>query len=617
MAYERIPLALGTTVEGANGKYTIIDNNTNRTAVFKSGGSTLVYLVAFEGNTGSDITGTIFLLKEIYPRKEKPVGALARGDDGRTLVEVVEGSGGLATLEQHIKRTRKEVQISQNKARDDDLISHKFDAFYEKERYYVVDIYKSKAQTLDEFMAANKMFGHLKSALLIGKHLCEALSLFHSGDAAYLHLDIKPDNILTTTIAGADNFPKLRLIDFNSAHQLDINGQIEDLDSEEVRAGITSNRGFSPKEVIHKDTQGHLINKASDIYSVVAVMYWAIFNDYYGRKSGEVFSQNIISKDAANFMDFSNFFIESLNDFFIQFTDRRPDTLKRWSKYTTYELLVAINELLQQCDLELHNILINDLEKAKENAYKIHKIEGVKKTPPEYSDEYSKEKEYCRKKKLWPTGVIPKELYETLPLKWRALSQLRATSFVLLLMFFFYIFLSLRSQISENIPSIIGLLIGFWIYNAICSRLFGEWKNSVSYMDCLGYTLAKWTFLLFMTGVGLMLYILDIYLIYDFWGLLSVSSPLLYLASFFAILHIIIYSLFRWSQGVSNKILINNDYQREIDALISQSALSELEERIPKGYKDVFVIQKLIDIAKENELIKLDAVINAYNLTLH
>ena len=620
MAYKRIPLAAGTTIEGGNGKYTIIDNDTPRTPIFKSGSSTLVYLVAFEGNAASDIDGTIFLLKEVYPTKEKPIGALTRGGNGRTLVEVIEGSGGLSILKQHIQRIRKEVRISQNKACGDDLISYKFDAFYEEERYYTVDVYKSNAQTLDTYMAANKIFGHVKPALLIGQHLCEALNVFHNGEAPYLHLDIKPDNILTTTIPGADNFPILRLIDFNSAHQLDSNGQIKDLDLDEIRASITSNKGFSPQEVIHKDTQGHLINKASDVYSIAAVIYWAVFNDYLGHtdsKNNRSPSHSIVAPDDPRFIDFSHFFVEALNNFFIHFTDRHPDTIKQWSRYTIEALRTAIGKLLQQCDLELHHILIHELKTAKENACKIHLIERVKKNPPEYSAEYSKENEIRRKIKMWPTGLIPKELYETLPLRWRALTNLQWMSYSLLVLFYFNLFVLLRPPILSNIPLIIGLAILYFVYSRMCAHFFWESKKSVNYRDCLGYVVAKWAFLLFLIAAGLKLYMLEIYIFYDLW--LSLSWPgdmAIYLITGFGILHIIFLSLSRWGIGRANKILLNNDYQREIDSLISQSVLSELKAQLPEAYTDIFVIQRLIDVAEENEFIRIDEAVSAYRLTL-
>ena len=89
------------------------------------------------------------------------------------------------------------------------------------------------------------------------------------------------------------------------------------------------------------------------------------------------------------------------------------------------------------------------------------------------------------------TSKEEKAIWDKLPPIWRFFSQYGLARWSLI-SFWGFLFIAYRSQISDNIPFVIGSLFVVFINNSITTKFFTHYEKSAKFSDCLGYTLAKW-----------------------------------------------------------------------------------------------------------------------------
>ena len=163
------------------------------------------------------------------------------------------------------------------KFKDESLILSKLDHPYVVEvysnfdanstSYYVMK--KIEGLTLNEYVTRHGCM-NLKDALSILQTAFEALKYVHENKL--LHLDIKPDNLITTE---TQSFFKTYLIDF---------GLCKSIKDDTLKAKLSGSKqagspGYSPLELsITRDKDAKLIelNTAADIYSLGATLYFLL-----------------------------------------------------------------------------------------------------------------------------------------------------------------------------------------------------------------------------------------------------------------------------------------------------------------------------------------------------
>jgi len=198
------------------------------------------------------------------------------------------------------------------------------------------------------------------------------------------------------------------------------------------------------------------------------------------------------------------------------------------------------------------------------------------------------------------TSKEEKAIWDKLPPIWRFFSQYGLARWSLI-SFWGFLFIAYRSQISNNIPFVIGSLFFIFINNSMTTKLFTHYKKSAKFSDCLGYTLAKW---------AIAFLILPVWILNKFYNIGSFdfsNVPYmlpLYATIICAVIRIITVSLYRCAKGKWNT-LCSTDTK---NTLINESIL----HKIPQEYWTDTDIQKLIDITNEDKLQSLSKALEIF-----
>ncbi len=130
--------------------------------------------------------------------------------------------------------------------------------------------------------------------------LCSILNIYH--DKGYLHLDIKPENLLITK-------ESMYLFDFDSLiSKKEVNG------SGSLR--ISYSHGFSAPELVRGDRKA--ISEATDVFSVGAIIFYKMFNrvpELEDRKREAHYNYDEISKNYEE-IEYPRKFYKKLDEFF-------------------------------------------------------------------------------------------------------------------------------------------------------------------------------------------------------------------------------------------------------------------------------------------------------------
>ena len=203
---------------------------------------------------------------------------------------------------------------------------------------------------------------------------------------------------------------------------------------------------------------------------------------------------------------------------------------------------------------------------------------------------------------------MSKELFETLPLKWRALSGLKLTANVFYLWFLVSLFLAYRLQIFSYPVFVAASVCALWANHIVDRRMFWAYEKSVNYLDCLGYIVVKWSVLLIIISASWSLNVMG-FETFNFFDTASTNLTLLSVSAIFFVLYVAAKSLANWAEGVSFKTVIDNSFGQDISALIAESALCT----IPHEYHEVRTVETFIAIAEDNNFVSLAEVLQAYN----
>lgn len=137
-------------------------------------------------------------------------------------------------------------------------IVHIYDVFEENETvYYAMELLQGGS--LKDIVESNGPMAERQSIEYVTQ-IAEAVYFIHS--KGYLHLDIKPSNILLNSIGEAV------LIDFGISKHFYANGN-------NTVSILGASDGFSPLEQYSDNSRGH-INKSSDVYSLSATLLYLL-----------------------------------------------------------------------------------------------------------------------------------------------------------------------------------------------------------------------------------------------------------------------------------------------------------------------------------------------------
>ena len=558
---------------------------------FAAGGSSLVYKAVRDD-------GFLVLVKEVYHMATD--NCLARNQFGELLPPAKNKRGfSFAEFDQNRDLMRNKAEEAEKKymANITGYVEY-IESFEENNTFYSVISYKESYRNLKEYAAENPC--NLYSCLYAARRIADNLKVLHG--LGRLHLDIKPDNIIVTDENKSDPFPGIFLIDFNSMVRVNDRGELVDTEHGDV---VSCSLDYAAPEVIRGDLDK--VSFWSDTYSATKVLMWLLSGSPAGGSASGSISDSATGGQTV-YSGVSELFLDEIDGFLHRGLHHSTEPAESLRFKSVDDMLAAINHLIAR----QRETMIGWLKTAKANMSKIILIQKLQKAPPEFSDEpqYSKNAHIERKKRLFPNRRMPKELYETLPWRWRVLSQLKGTAPVFFILFALSLYLAFEDEIVLSFP-IALMLLGLLAHNAICAHLFAEWKTSASYVDCLGYILAKWSYLGILISIDqffcIIVYGGPIDYVFSFMYLVT-STEFLAIAAVFGILHIASQSAWRFAQGISNKILVDSDYQKEAESLIDSSALKHL----PAEYRDMFMIQALIDIAEQNtEPLSIQELISA------
>ncbi len=261
--YTRTELPNGTILNSEKNQYKIID-------FIAKGGQGLVYL--------AENTNKKYVIKELYPTElkysfiregsELKIGELC-SDRERDMWAWYKAN---AKKEQQIYN---KIFSSRNLANNDPYFLNSPDFFEENNTVYsVYDTFEGR--TIAKFIEDEKNNpDFLKRILGLLCIAAEKLEIIHE-KANILHLDISPGNIYVVSNSKKSDYETPYIIDFGSAYELN------ELKEQKESHRFSISDGYSAPEV-RRMAQGlnAQLNYSSDIYSLVAVLYSAIFGETY------------------------------------------------------------------------------------------------------------------------------------------------------------------------------------------------------------------------------------------------------------------------------------------------------------------------------------------------
>lgn len=216
------------------------------------------------------------LIKELFPLHDK--GAIYRDAEGRIIVE----ADGKETWERH-KRSFEygnEIHLSLKDEFPEIIVENWYTLRYHETFYTMLNY--TGGRSLGQELAISGQ--NLRALVVRTLKLLSALKAFHG--AGYLHLDIAPDNIL---LIGAGEDERVTLIDYNSVHP---RSTVRD----EKPSAFSRKEGYSAPEIIkHRIDE---IDCATDLYSVAAVFYRALFGAPLGASQRVLNSAPDVSQSA-------------------------------------------------------------------------------------------------------------------------------------------------------------------------------------------------------------------------------------------------------------------------------------------------------------------------------
>ena len=245
---KRTPLEKGKEIIFAGHRFRI-------SGVCGYGTSSIVYYAEDTGNNYQVI------VKEIYPAGL----GITRNDAGSLVIPTKESY----IFEEYIKRaenayklqTELHNNVSTNNAT---LFTYAQGKDKNKNTYYCASELKAGC-TLSDWIKKHKgdNKAYIPGLLKICRHITGVLKAYHKNKPSYIHLDIKPANILVVPIDEKDYI--IQMFDFDSVYT------IEELKNDHVRYSP----GYAAPEVMYFPYNIDIDH--TDIYSVGAILYEGIF----------------------------------------------------------------------------------------------------------------------------------------------------------------------------------------------------------------------------------------------------------------------------------------------------------------------------------------------------
>ena len=301
---------------------------------FKIGGvcgygtSSIVYYAEDIGNKNQVI------VKEIYPAGL----GITRNDDGSLAIPTESKD----IFDEYIKRAEKAYELQtelHNNVSTNNATLFTYAQGKDKNTYYCASELKAGC-TLSDWIKNHKgdNKAYIPGLLKICRHITGVLKAYHENEPSYIHLDIKPANILVVPIDEKDYI--IQMFDFDSVYT------IEELKNDYVR--------YSPRyaapEVMYFPYNIDIDH--TDIFSVGAILYEGIFGKPPGDEETEVWHQ----------FDFSE--VRALDSFSPELKPKLTEILKKTlsivvsSRFTAGELYNS--ELDEAIEIAQQELFIRD-----------------------------------------------------------------------------------------------------------------------------------------------------------------------------------------------------------------------------------------------------------------
>ena len=238
----RIPLEKGKEIIFAGHRFRI-------SGVCGYGTSSIVYYAEDTGNNYQVI------VKEIYPAGL----GITRNDAGSLAIP----TGSKDIFNKYIERAEKAYEL-QTKLHNNVSTNNATLFTYAQEntqnKYYCASELKAGC-TLSDWIKNHKgdNKAYIPGLLKICRHITGVLKAYHENEPSYIHLDIKPANILVVPIDEKDYI--IQMFDFDSVYT------IEELKNDHVRYSP----GYAAPEVMYFPYNIDI--DRTDIYSVGAILY--------------------------------------------------------------------------------------------------------------------------------------------------------------------------------------------------------------------------------------------------------------------------------------------------------------------------------------------------------
>ena len=244
---KRTPLEKGKEIIFAGHRFRI-------SGVCGYGTSSIVYYAEDTGNNYQVI------VKEIYPAGL----GITRNDDGSLVIPTKESED---IFNEYIKRAENAYKLQtklHNNVSTNNATLFTYAQGKDKNTYYCASELKAGC-TLSDWIKKHKgdNKAYISGLLKICRHITGVLKAYHENKPSYIHLDIKPANILVVPIDEKDYI--IQMFDFDSVYT------IEELKNDHVRYSP----GYAAPEVMYFPYNIDI--DRTDIYSVGAILYEGIF----------------------------------------------------------------------------------------------------------------------------------------------------------------------------------------------------------------------------------------------------------------------------------------------------------------------------------------------------